>query len=466
MVSSTPWRDDGREEQLHLDRYLRFLEQQGYLDELDIDGLRGLADEKRTLFELEGWQQIADQLIEQGEDDLAERVAPATDNSLTEAVESLRANSSSNTEWAVFIGAGGSKPEPTSLPLVSDLLPTLWQKATEINAKHLLDLQQRCDSLGIENIEELLTAVDLTRSAAETPRVRLLVQDLLTGRSGEARARDGQAIARPGMLRRPSRDEGLQDSGLADRLQESMQTLFSLLVGMMRMAQPNDFHKALAKRAKGDAPLTIVTTNYDVCVERALKGAYAYGGIEELNSEATAVLKLHGSLNWFACSSCDEVVAARLTDIESLTKARLFPVVSQCPECDATAPHLIVPPVGNKLAEHPVLLQVRQQSEEAMKSAGVVVFVGYSFNEADEYVLRMVSRAVAGSNRKIIVFDVDRGSVGRLGAFLTAHARGYSVPENVMFIRGDAAVTFPDFVDATSERLVQIGSPAVDGVVD
>ena len=439
------------EEHVQLASFLHYLDSQGFLDEEDIRGLRRLA--RSSPLVLEGWERIVDQLLEQGETDLADKISLGSEKGLAEVIESLASSSRLNAEWAVFIGAGGSKPEPTSLPLVTELLPRLWQKATEINAKHLLELQERCKVLGIENIEDLLTAIDITRSAVETSRVRALVEDLLGGPGEPRRRRHGTA------------SKGLQDSGLAERLQESMQTLFSLLVGMMRMAPPNDFHDALARKSRSAERLSIMTTNYDVCVERSLDDAYQYGGIEELSCDSTAVLKLHGSLNWFACSSCDEVVAARLGDIETLTRARLFPVVSQCPECNATAPHLIVPPVGNKIAEHPVLLQIRRQAEDALRRAPVVVFVGYSFNEADEYVLRMVSRAVADSQTKIVVFDIQRGSVDRLKSFLTAHARGYDVKENVAFVRGDAAETFPKLVNAWEDAAQQLAEPSVDGVV-
>ena len=439
-----------------LERFLRYLGTQGHLDDSDVEALHELVNERSSPFVLEEWDQIAEQLRQQGEIELADEISADFVEGVDKAIASLTSSSNLGAEWAVFIGAGGSKPPPTNLPLVAELLPRLWQKATEINAKHLLELQERCEGLGINNIEDLLTAIDITRSAAETSPVRALVEDLLVGRSGEQR----------NLPRRFFPRKGHQVSGLAERLQESMQTLFSLLVGMMRMAQPNDFHKALALRARGTDQLSIMTTNYDVCVERSLSGGYQYGGIEKLSGHSTAVLKLHGSLNWFACASCDELVTATLSDIETLTRARLFPVVSQCPECNATAPHLIVPPVGTKIAEHPVLLQVRQQAESALRRVPVVIFVGYSFNEADEYVLRMVSRAVANSPTKIVVFDVDKGAVKRLTSFLTAHARGYDVNENVTFVRGDAAETFPNLVSAWKNATHQPAESSAERIVN
>ena len=449
MVQRHQRPSDEAEEHQKLEELLQYLDTQDSLDHFDLRTIRTFMDKRRAPLTLEGWRRISDQLAEQGEGELAARISSELDEPPEVVLQSLISKMASTEEWAVFVGAGGSRPEPTNLPLVSELLPRLWQKATEINAKHLLDLQVRCKSLGINNIEDLLTAIDITRSAAKTPRVRTLVEDLLGDRSEERR--------------RGPMDRGREDSSPVVQLQESVQTLFSLLVGMMRMADPNTFHEALAQRAKGVARLSVVTTNYDVCIERSLQ-AYRYGGIDEQSDDSTTVLKLHGSLNWFACSSCDEVVAAGLERIKTLSEAGLFPVVSQCSQCDATAPHLIVPPIGNKIAEHPVLLQIRQEAEDALTTAKVIAFVGYSFNEADEYVLRMVSRAVAHSPTRIVVFDMQPESVQRLKAFLTAHARSYPVDKNVAFVRGDAAEWFPKLVKGWEDTAHHSNTAALDGV--
>jgi len=299
----------------------RFLASQGELDADDRRVLRRFLADREGPLSQPGWDILAEGLRQQGQqelaDELAGRIWPDPLASAISVIQTL-APEGLNTEWAVFVGAGGSKPSPTDIPLVSELLPTLWEKATEVNAKHLLDLRERCDALEIRNIEDLLTAIDITRSAAATPRVRGLVQGLLLG---EEVRRDEMGRIR--LASAPS------ESGLVERLQESMQTLFSLLVGRMRNAPPNAFHDSLAKRSRGQKALTVITTNYDICVERPLD-SYRYGGIHGSSGETT-LLKLHGSLNWFACGSCDEVVAADLVTVDALAEARLYPVVSQCP---------------------------------------------------------------------------------------------------------------------------------------
>lgn len=436
-------------EQRILSRLKSYLADQGWLDPDDQRLLARFLSNHTGFLREDGWSEIEAQLLEQESDELAnelgERRVPDPETILANVAESVSRITPLDTEWAVFVGAGGSKPQPTNIPLVTELLPTLWQKATEVNAKHLLELRERCEALGIGNIEELLTAIDITRSAVATPRVRGLIENLLIGPQ-----------TRPELRGRLRGAQISRDPGLAERLQESMQTLFSLLVGMMRSAPPNAFHDSLAERSTGASRLSIIMTNYDICVERALgKDGYRYAGIHSEPADLTTLLKLHGSLNWFACGSCDEVVAASLDDVETLIRARLYPVVSQCPYCDATAPHLIVPPVGIKLAEHPVLLQIRQLAEDRLRDAPIVAFVGYSFSEADEYVLKMVSRAVTGSETQVLVFDEGEEAVQRLRAFLIAHARDYDVAAHVTQVSGDAAVTFPLFVKAWRREVAE-----------
>ena len=60
-----------------------------------------------------------------------------------------------------------------------------------------------------------------------------------------------------------------------------------------------------------------MTTNYDCCIDRALTKAklpLSYQidfanpkDMPDASGRATPVLKLHGSLNWFYCETCQEV---------------------------------------------------------------------------------------------------------------------------------------------------------------
>ncbi|MEZ4554421.1 MAG: SIR2 family protein [Dehalococcoidia bacterium] len=428
------WSDSETDAHLRLTRYLR---EQGELDESDLDRLTKFLDSHQQAWLTLDWQEILDALQRQEQTSLWRRldarIARPADVAAGTATR-IAQGTIATTPWVMMLGAGASKPAPTNIPLVSELLAILWEKAAAVNAKSLLRIRERAEDLGITNIEDLLTAIDIAQTVSGAPRVRGLIRDLLY-----------PTDPRRGPQRLGNRN--LDQLAPMDDLRESSETLFSLLVGMMRTSPANPIHVAIADRSRR-SNLTALTTNYDVCLERALGAdGYWYVGVEE-RRQGAPILKMHGSLNWFACRNCDRVVAVQLAHIESAIEAGIYPVVSQCPSCEALAPHLIVPPIGTKSAQHPTLLAIRHEAEEAIKSAGVFCVVGYSFQETDEYILRMISRAVSDSDTQIVVFDTSAAPAARLSAFLKAHATGFTVERNVHIVQGDASETLPAFIAA------------------
>lgn len=406
------------------------------------------------------WEPIAAGLERQGQTDLANDIRSLLDESehqLAVAVERVSALGTSPT-WAMLVGAGGSRPAPSEIPTVRELLPQLWKKAGEINAPSLLRLKSRCEELGISNIEDLLTAISISQSVVSNTKVAMLIEDLLF-----AEPRDDRRIG-PGGVRNQPRRFG---PDLVGSLSESSQMLFSLLVGMMRDKEPNAVHRAINERVVLHPNDTIITTNYDVCIERALgEGQYNYE-LEPLSSEKdksrnTILLKLHGSLSWYACKNCDRYITATLRQVNETSTAGLYPIVSMCPKCAATAQQLIIPPIGMKYAEHPVLLDMRQRAEKAFASASVIVIVGYSFSEADQYVLRMLSRSLDSVSppRAVVVFDRDTQPAKRLGQYLQTHTNFNS--ENVLAVTGHAEDTFPEFVRSVSSAMEDPGNGSAD----
>src|SRR5207245_1930533 len=156
-----------------------------------------------------------------------------------------------------------------------------------------LQLKGRCDELGITNIEELLTAVTLAQSVTSNTRVTALVEELVYGDHSEVQ-RISAATRRPATRR--------AGTELVASLSDSSQALFSVLVGIMKDRPPNAVHTAIATRARSNLD-TVITTNYDVCLERAFgEGQYNYR-LEPLATvaasrglDAATMIKLHGSL--------------------------------------------------------------------------------------------------------------------------------------------------------------------------
>ena len=359
-----------------------------------------------------------------------------------------------------FVGAGGSAPEPTAIPTVRDMLPILWNKAEEIGSRPLLRLRDQSTGLNIESIEDLLSAIYLAQGAVGNPKIAALLRFLLSGTPIQPEAERSSRTGQRSPGRQTQRTATLvPDIDIVESLQESVQTLFSVLVGMMVGRTPNDIHNSIATFCRKKSGSTVVTTNYDVCIETALgTGNFQYGADQRVEHEplaegATAVLKLHGSLNWYACRSCDRDVAADVDSIDNAYKAGLYPVIAMCRSCQATSQQLIVPPIAQKYQSHPLLLEVRQAAEEALRAAKTVVVVGYSFTEDDEYILRMFSRAAELNPEKtVLVFDQSRQAAVKLRRFLGTHARNYNVADNVIDFTGDGAVVLPAFVNGILEE--------------
>ena len=171
---------------------------------------------------------------------------------------------------ACLIGAGASAPDPTGIPTVNSLLPILWDKAAEISHQPLLRLREQCEQLEIRNIEHLLTAVYLAQDAVTNPLVNRLLQGIISKKDEGADSLDGPWYD-PSEQSRLGRGENVADTGLVEGLRDAVNTLFSVLVGMMLGKEPNAIHKAVAELCALHAPVSVISTNYDVCVETALE---------------------------------------------------------------------------------------------------------------------------------------------------------------------------------------------------
>ena len=420
----------------------RFLDRQGELDSTDKSDLRRFLESHSGSLEMD-WSAVEDDLDRQGEPQLLEQLVSrrySSEEDIIAIASSLHNKLSSNASWTLLVGAGGSSPSPTEIPTVSELLPILWKKAAEINAPSLLRLEDVCNRLGITDIEVLLTAIELAQMATHSPGAVGLLEALLFQRS----SLDG--VQSRGTSRRIS--AGRTSPENVEILSESSQTLFSVLVGMMTEKPSNAIHKAIADRIASGQGDTVITTNYDVCIEKALMDqgrAYRYGFVDE-DQSGSLVLKLHGSLNWYSCRSCDEHVTADLRQISDAVESGLYPIVSMCRSCSATAQQMIVPPTAMKSVQHPVLLEIRQQAEQALRASGMIVVIGYSFTESDQYVKRMIARAMRDDPSKpILVFDSAIGPIKRLRNYLLTHSSDVG-ESSVYSILGDGSVSVDMFV--------------------
>jgi len=347
---------------------------------------------------------------------------------------------------AFLLGAGCSKPAPSDIPTVKELLPDLLERARRLDRDDLTRLADFCSEEKIVNIEDLLTAAQLGTFCSRNPTVLRLVDFLLkrTGREEETASRRRLMYA---------------DLSSVAFLQETLQGLFGLLTSRMLPAKPNRGHLSIAGYAKHHPASAIVTTNYDCCMDLAL-GQEAIGLTYQFDfgrrtskrgktAHATRLIKLHGSLNWFYCETCQEI---ELISVKKMVEYFVsgnapYPVIATCHNCGGQRRPLLVPPLAMKFDVSQPLDSLLRDAKAAFAEAELIVVVGFSFADADIYVSRMISKSMQTSKtQRVLIVDPDDAVADKVRRKFKA-----SIPKfdesRILKMGGDCAVTLPAFLE-------------------
>lgn len=346
-----------------------------------------------------------------------------------------------------LLGAGASKPEPSGIPTVKELLPDLLTRARRLDREEVTKLAGFCDDTGIDNIEDLLTAAQISYFCSRNPAILRLVEFLIF-------REEPSPENRPYGRRRRSQ----VDVSSVAFLQDTLQVLFGLLSSRMLPASPNAGHKAIAAYLREHPQSAIVTTNYDCCMDRALTEAALplsylidFANQESIPSsvgEATPLIKLHGSLNWFYCETCQEVhwIDIEKTVSDYLEDRASYPVIGVCRDCGGQRRGLLVPPLAMKFDVAPPLNPLIDRAATAFAHAGLIVVVGFSFADADLYISRMLSKAMQGSeSTRLLIFDPDLKVVEKVKRQFAVRIPKFD-STRILWVRGDCAETLPKFL--------------------
>lgn len=330
---------------------------------------------------------------------------------------------------------------------VKELLPDLLTRARRLDREEVTRLASFCDDTGIDNIEDLLTAAQISEFCSRNPSILRLV-DFLIFRESE--------LEDVPLYRRPRR--GRIDVSSVAFLQDTLQVLFGLLSSRMLPADPNTGHRAIVDYLRNHADTPIVTTNYDCCIDRALTESsvpFSYL-IDFANPEllagqagtASPLIKLHGSLNWFYCETCQEV---HLIDIERTVRdyqedRAPYPVIGVCRNCGGQRRGLLVPPLAMKFDVAPPLNPLIDRAALSFSRSDLVIVVGYSFADADLYISRMLSKAMQASDKnRLIIFDPDYGVVEKVRRKFSVQIPQFDA-SRILWVRGDCADALPKFL--------------------
>jgi NAD-dependent SIR2 family protein deacetylase len=297
-------------------------------------------------------------------------------------------------------------------------LPQLLERGRRLDREDVTRLADFCEERRIDNIEDLLTAAQLATFSSRNPTILQLLNYLLYG--GETEAEIYYSSGQVQLFDRPTRTRRAQpvvaDVSSVAFLQDTLQVLFGLLASTMLPAEPNKAHEAIATFTKSYPRSTTVTTNYDCCMDLALEAVqvpltycleFANRSKEE-DADRARLVKLHGSLNWYYCETCQEVQCIDIrSTVENYKQDRApYSVIAICKDCGGQRRGLLVPPLAMKFDVAPPLTPLLTEARDAFEAAEVIIVVGFSFAEADVYISRMLSKSMQTKpGQKLIIVD-------------------------------------------------------------
>jgi NAD-dependent SIR2 family protein deacetylase len=222
---------------------------------------------------------------------------------------------------------------------------------------------------------------------------------------------------------------------------------------------------------KTNKNISIITTNYDTLLDEAFDFLYPSKALIDycinfmnyeqedkidafnwwINPKAPVpiwdnkipvpikIIKIHGSLNWKYCNCCNQVLLTPWDtelDIDTLEfkgyigascnnpEEIIFDL--ECPNDNNSFGTFIIPPSHIKELNHPVISKLFDEAAEEIRKAKKIVFIGYSFPEADVHIKALFKKNL---NKEIEMEVVD--------PFLNEKIKGNyrSINENIVFIK-------------------------------
>lgn len=147
-----------------------------------------------------------------------------------------------------------------------------------------------------------------------------------------------------------------------------------------------------------------ITTNYDILCDNALLDLFPgkkvdYGvdfvnykenSFEPPDLDSIKFFKLHGSLNWLYCPTCNNL---RITPYEKgVYELMIDPIKSLCDNCETVYSPIIVPPTFYKDLSKVFLNEVWNKAENELLEVEHLIFCGYSFPDADIHIKYLIKR--------------------------------------------------------------------------
>lgn len=182
------------------------------------------------------------------------------------------------------------------------------------------------------------------------------------------------------------------------------------------------------------AATMFASTNYDILIDNALleariveeiPGSMLDYGVDFTNFDlpenfaprrmiwrrpspvATKLFKLHGSLNWLYCSTCNTLTLTpgMKGAIHLISQTRED--IAVCRVCNSLMSPIIVPPTFYKDMSRVFLSLIWNKAENALRHVNHIIFCGYSFPDADIHIKYLLKRVQTNrSGNKPLRFTV------------------------------------------------------------
>jgi NAD-dependent SIR2 family protein deacetylase len=171
-------------------------------------------------------------------------------------------------------------------------------------------------------------------------------------------------------------------------------------------------------RADGGDP-SIITFNYDLLVEYSLftcsiSSDYCLDAAGSAG-QGIKVLKLHGSLNWARCETCNtiswtDVAFKKMASIINRSDVGQFLPSTPVPCRGCAIPKnqpFVIPPTWNKGQHHALIEQVWKVAARELSRASNIVIIGYSLPDSDYFFKNLfgLSTLTETDIRNILIVD-------------------------------------------------------------
>lgn len=348
-----------------------------------------------------------------------------------------------------LLGAGASAA--SDIPLVRELLEKLVEQARRTQDDDFNQLMEECRRRSDINIEDLLTAVYLSEFAVSEPSTLDLLQYFLLN--------DGKSPLTGSEM---SDGQVETDVTSVNFIQDTIQTLFGSIASEMIPKDPNETHTEIRRFVEDHENVSIITTNYDYCMDEELfKSINVNTGLDLVDNEnepegSVNLYKLHGSINWTYCDTCQSIDGVRPEKVKNKFNPDSgtldYPVIGICPVCKGQRRPLLVPPTSFKFVQFTPLINIRKGAMDELNEADYIIPVGYSFSDADAYVYKLVWGAMRRSDdTNMIVVDPsaeeENGVATELRERFEAQVEEFDGEERIKSVAGRSEEVMGDLVD-------------------